>query len=120
MAVSTRPVDLTGIGATWLGLLSRAMTRGLAARAAVPARAVGGRPVLLARLRPRDRRPEALRGRRRPLDRVPTRPGSPRPSPAPRAARTHTYDLARYGLTRAEVESAFADYNALRAEVDRA
>ncbi|MFI7141924.1 sulfotransferase family protein [Streptomyces massasporeus] len=37
MAVSTRPVDLTGIGATWLGLLSRAMTRGLAARAAIPA-----------------------------------------------------------------------------------
>ncbi len=37
----------------------------------------------------------------------------------PRGARKHTYDLSRYGLSRAEVEAAFADYNALRAEVDR-
>jgi hypothetical protein len=34
--------------------------------------------------------------------------------------RPHSYDLSRYGLTRADVESAFAGYNALRAEVDRA
>ncbi|MDF3148921.1 sulfotransferase, partial [Streptomyces sp. T21Q-yed] len=37
----------------------------------------------------------------------------------PKGTRPHRYDLARYGLTRADVESAFADYNALRAEVDR-
>ena len=37
-----------------------------------------------------------------------------------RGSRPHRYDLARYGLTPADVESAFADYNALRAEVDRA
>nr|WP_262504899.1 hypothetical protein [Streptomyces sp. TRM68367] len=37
----------------------------------------------------------------------------------PRGTRPHRYDLARYGLTRTDLESAFADYNALRAEVDR-
>ncbi|MER5183931.1 hypothetical protein ABT009_37280 [Streptomyces sp. NPDC002896] len=37
----------------------------------------------------------------------------------PAGTRPHTYDLARYGLTRAGVEAAFAGYNALRAEVDR-
>lgn len=36
-----------------------------------------------------------------------------------RGARRHTYDLARYGLDREASEMAFADYNALRAEVDR-
>ncbi|MEV5105045.1 hypothetical protein ACFQ7G_24335 [Streptomyces massasporeus] len=39
--------------------------------------------------------------------------------PRPKGTRRHTYDLSRYGLTRDEVESAFADYNVLRAGVDR-
>ncbi|MBC7271381.1 MAG: sulfotransferase, partial [Streptomyces sp.] len=38
----------------------------------------------------------------------------------PKGSRPHRYELARYGLDRAEVESVFADYTALRAEVDRA
>jgi hypothetical protein len=38
----------------------------------------------------------------------------------PKGTRPHRYDLARYGLDRDEVEAAFADYNALRAEVDPA
>ncbi|TQE33510.1 sulfotransferase, partial [Streptomyces ipomoeae] len=37
----------------------------------------------------------------------------------PKGSRPHRYDLARYGLTRDEVESAFAEYNALRQDVDR-
>ncbi|MDQ0583797.1 hypothetical protein [Streptomyces rishiriensis] len=37
----------------------------------------------------------------------------------PTGARPHRYDLSRYDLTRADVDSAFADCNALRAEVDR-
>jgi hypothetical protein len=38
----------------------------------------------------------------------------------PKGTRKHTYDLSRYGLARDAVESAFAEYNVLRAEVDRA
>ncbi|MFI1732653.1 hypothetical protein ACH40E_26290 [Streptomyces acidicola] len=37
----------------------------------------------------------------------------------PKGSRPHQYDLSRYDLPPAGVESAFADYNALRAEVDR-
>ncbi|MEU9388051.1 sulfotransferase, partial [Streptomyces sp. NPDC048279] len=40
MAVSTRPLDLNGIGATWLELLSRSAARGLAARARIPGEAL--------------------------------------------------------------------------------
>ncbi|MET9435867.1 hypothetical protein [Streptomyces sp. NPDC006551] len=46
----------------------------------------------------------------------PMRPAGARP----KGTRRHTYDLPRYGLSRADVESAFGAYNALRAEVDRA
>ncbi|WP_217213231.1 sulfotransferase [Streptomyces sp. AC550_RSS872] len=117
MSVSTRPLDLHGIGATWFGLLSRAMRRGLAARTVLPGEAVVDAPYSW-------------------LGTDPTR-GAPRLYAAvgahwtdaeaarlagavarPKGTRPHHYDLARYGLTRAEVESAFADYNALRAEVD--
>ncbi|MFF8017133.1 sulfotransferase [Streptomyces sp. NPDC007929] len=118
MAVSTRPVDLNGIGATWLGLLSRAMTRALAARAAVPARQLvdapyawlgsdpaAGAPKLFAAVGARWTEADAAR--------------LPAAVARPRGTRRHTYDLSHYGLTRDEVESAFADYNVLRAEVDR-
>ncbi|MGI5378576.1 sulfotransferase family protein [Streptomyces sp. CA-251387] len=119
MAVSSRPLDLTGIGATWLDLLSRAMTRGLAARAAIPAEQlvdapyswlgsdpVAGAPKLYSAVGARWTDAEAAR-----------LPGA---VARPKGSRPHRYDLARYGLPRAQVESAFADYNALRAEVDRA
>lgn len=119
MAVSTRPPDLAGIGATWLDLLSRAMTRGLAARADIPAERLvdvpyswlgsdpaSGAPKLYAAVGARWTESEAAR-----------LPGA---VARPKGTRRHIYDLARYDLTRAEVESAFADYNALRAEVDRA
>ncbi|MGP4085075.1 sulfotransferase family protein [Streptomyces sp. KR55] len=120
MVLSTRPVDLHGIGATWLELLSRSAARGLASRAAIPREAlvdvpyswlgsdpaVGGAPKLYAAVGARWTEAEAAR-----LPEVTARPKGTRP---------HRYDLSRYGLTRADVESAFADYNALRAEVDRA
>jgi hypothetical protein len=119
MAVSTRPLDLPGIGATWLDLLSRAMTRGLAARAAIPPGALvdvpyswlgsdpaTGAPKLYAAVGARWTEADAAR-----LPEVTARPKGTRP---------HTYDLTRYGLTRSDVESAFDGYNALRAEVDRA
>ncbi|KMS67280.1 hypothetical protein ACM01_43385 [Streptomyces viridochromogenes] len=119
MAVSSRPLDLSGIGATWLDLLSRAMTRGLAARADIPAEQLvdvpyswlgsdpaSGAPKLYAAVGAHWTESEATR-----------LPGA---VARPKGTRRHTYDLARYALTRADVESAFADYNALRAEVDRA
>ncbi|MGW0774812.1 sulfotransferase family protein [Streptomyces sp. NPDC002835] len=119
MALSTRPVDLHGIGATWLDLLSRAAARGLAARAAIPPQALvdvpyswlgsdpaTGAPKLYDAVGARWTGAEAAR-----LAGVVARP---------KRARPHRYDLARYGLTRADVVSAFADYDALRAGVDRA
>nr|WP_272923414.1 sulfotransferase [Streptomyces sp. SID5643] len=119
MAVSTRPVDLAGIGATWLELLSRAMTRGLAARTAIPPEQLvdapyswlgsgpaSGAPGLYAAVGARWTGTEAGR-----LAAAVARP---------KGTRKHTYDLSRYGLTRDEVESAFADDNVLRAGVDRA
>ncbi|MFC7813491.1 sulfotransferase family protein [Streptomyces sp. NPDC057367] len=119
MAVSTRPVDPRGIGATWLELLSRSATRGLAARAAIPRQSLvdvpyswlgtdpaAGAPRLYAAVGARWTGAEAAR-----LAAVAARPKGTRP---------HRYELSRYGLTRADVESAFAEYNALRAEVDRA
>jgi hypothetical protein len=119
MVLSTRPVDLHGIGATWLDLLSRAAARGLAARAAIPPEALvdvpyswlgsdpaTGAPKLYDAVGARWTGAEADR-----LAGVVARP---------KGARPHRYDLARYGLTRADVVSAFADYDALRAGVDRA
>ncbi|MEU6304216.1 sulfotransferase family protein [Streptomyces chartreusis] len=119
MTVSTRPLDLHGIGATWFGLLGRAVRRGLAARAALPREAVVdapyswlgaepavGAPKLYDAVGARWTQAEAAR-----LAGVVARPKGTRP---------HRYDLARYGLDRDEVEAAFADYNALRAEVDPA
>ncbi|MCX4765368.1 sulfotransferase [Streptomyces sp. NBC_01275] len=119
MAITLRPLDLHGLGATWLGLLSRSMSRGLAARAAVPREALvdvpyswlgadpaTGAPKLYAAVGARWTDADAAR-----LPEVVARPKGSRP---------HRYDLARYGLTRADVDTAFAGYNALRAEVDRA
>ncbi|MFC4507534.1 MULTISPECIES: sulfotransferase family protein [Streptomyces] len=119
MAITLRPLDLHGLGATWLELLSRAMTRGLAARAAIPREALvdvpyswlgadpaTGAPKLYDAVGARWTEADAAR-----LPEVAARPAGTRP---------HRYDLARYGLTRADVDTAFADYNALRAEVDRA
>ncbi|MEV6840375.1 sulfotransferase [Streptomyces sp. NPDC051133] len=118
MGVSTRPVDLRGIGATWLELLSRSVSRGLAARPAVPPESLvdvpyswlgddpaAGAPKLYAAVGAHWTEPDAAR-----LPDIAARPHGSRP---------HRYDLARYGLTHDDVESAFADYNALRAEVDR-
>ncbi|MFI9274123.1 sulfotransferase family protein [Kitasatospora sp. NPDC052896] len=119
MAITVRPLDLHGIGATWLGLLSRSMARGLAARAAMPRQAlvdvpyswlgsdpVTGAPKLYESIGARWTEADAVR-----LPEVIARPKGTRP---------HSYDLSRYGLSRDDVESAFADYNVLRAEVDQA
>ncbi|MCF1599111.1 sulfotransferase family protein [Streptomyces muensis] len=117
MAVSTRPLDLHGIGATWFGLLSRAMERGLRARAALPPDALVDAPYSLLADDP-------AKGAPRLYDAVGahwTGAEAARLAGAvarPKGTRPHRYDLARYGLSRAEVESAFADYNVLRAEVD--
>lgn len=118
MTGTLRTVDLHGLGATWLELLSRSVERGLAARAAIPREALvdvpyawlgsdpdAGAPKLYESIGARWTEGDAAR-----LAGVTARPKGSRP---------HRYDLSRYGLTRADVESAFADYNALRAEVDR-
>ncbi|MEH0418114.1 sulfotransferase family protein [Streptomyces sp. B21-083] len=119
MAITLRPLDLPGLGATWLELLSASVRRGLAARAAVPRESLvdvpyswlgsnpaTGAPKLYAAVGARWTDADAAR-----LAAVAARP---------KGARPHSYDLARYGLTGADVDAAFADYNALRAEVDRA
>ncbi|WP_306456191.1 MULTISPECIES: hypothetical protein [unclassified Streptomyces] len=95
------------------------MTRVLAARAAIPAQQLvdapyswlgsdpaTGVPKLFAAVGARWTEADAAR--------------LPAAVARPEGAREHTYDLTRYGLTRDEVESAFADHNVLRAEVDRA
>ncbi|MFF4119137.1 sulfotransferase family protein [Streptomyces sp. NPDC001714] len=119
MAVNTRPLDLDRIGATWLELLARSAARGLASRAGIPRESLvdvpyswlgsdpaAGAPKLYAAVGAAWTEAEAAR--------------LPAAVARPRGSRVHSYDLARYGLTRAEVDAAFADYNALRAEVDRA
>ena len=74
MAVSTRPLDLHGIGATWSGLLSRAMERALRARAAIPRESLVDAPY------------PGSTTRSAPAGPSPRRPGWPTPSPARRAA----------------------------------
>ncbi|WP_105974977.1 sulfotransferase family protein [Streptomyces geranii] len=119
MDLSRRTTDLHALGATWLDLLSRAVRRGLAARAGFPREAVvdvpyswlgtdpaAGAPKLYAAVGAHWTDADAAR-----LPTVATHL---------RGSRPHRYDLARYGLTAAGVEEAFGEYNALRAEVDRA
>jgi ATP-binding cassette subfamily F protein uup len=117
MGISVNSVDLHAIGAIWLELLSRSMTRALEARSAICPDALVDVPYSWLGTAPHTGAPklyeaigahwtdyEASR-----LDGVVARPAGTRP---------HTYDLSRYGLTRTHVETAFAHYNALRADVD--
>lgn len=112
------PVDLHGLGATWLELLSRSAQRGIASRAAIPREALVDVPYSWLGSDPATGAPklyEAIGARWTDADATRLAEIAARP----KGARPHRYDLSRYGLTRADVESAFADYNALRAEVDR-
>ncbi|MFF9034684.1 sulfotransferase family protein [Streptomyces sp. NPDC014892] len=119
MVLSRRTVDPHHLGATWLDLLSRSVRRGLAARADLPREAVvdvpysslgtdpaAGAPKLYAAIGARWTEADAAR--------------LPAAAAHSRGSRPHRYDLARYGLTREGVEAEFTEYNALRAEVDRA
>ncbi|GAA4935228.1 sulfotransferase family protein [Streptomyces coeruleoprunus] len=119
MAVSTRPLDLEGIGATWLGLLSRAMTRGLAARADIPPEQLVDAPYSWLGSDPATGAPKLYAAVGAPWTEADAA-RLPAAVARPKGARKHTYDLSRYGLSRSDVESAFADYNTLRAEVDHA
>ncbi|MDX3456079.1 sulfotransferase [Streptomyces sp. ME02-8801-2C] len=119
MVLSRRTVDLPALGATWLDLLSRSVRRGLAARAGFPREALVDVPYSWLGSDPAAGAPklyDAVGAHWTEADaaRLPT------VSTHLRGSRPHRYDLARYGLTRDDVEAAFADYNALRAEVDRA
>jgi hypothetical protein len=119
MSVTVRPLDLHALGATWLGLLSRSMRRGLAARAAVPRESLVDVPYSWLGSDPATGAPklyDAIGARWTEADAV----RLPEIAARPKGTRPHSYDLARYGLTRADVDAAFGDYNALRAEVDRA
>ncbi|GAA2134615.1 sulfotransferase [Kitasatospora kazusensis] len=119
MAITRHPLDLPGIGATWLELLSRSTTRGLAARAAIPREALVDVPYSWLGSDPATGAPklyESIGARWTAADaaRLPT------VTARPRGTRPHSYDLSRYGLTHADVATAFADYNTLRTEVDPA
>ncbi|AVV40210.1 sulfotransferase [Streptomyces sp. ID05-04B] len=119
MAITRRPLDLHELGATWLALLSRSVRRGLAARAAVPREALVDVPYSWLGSDPATGAPklyDAVGARWTDADAA----RLPRIAARPKGSRPHSYDLARYGLTRADVDTAFADYDVLRAEVDRA
>ncbi|MGW0844102.1 sulfotransferase family protein [Streptomyces sp. NPDC002787] len=112
------PLDLHVLGAQWLELLSRSMDRALAARADIPREALVDVPYSWLGTDPTTGAPklhEAVGARWTDADAA----RLPEIVARPKGSRPHHYDLARYGLTRAEVDTAFADYNALRAEVDR-
>jgi hypothetical protein len=118
MTGTLRPLDPHVLGAQWLELLSRSMERALAARAAIPREALVDVPYSWLGSDPATGAPklyEAVGARWTDADAA-RLPGI---VARPKGSRPHRYDLARYGLTPADIESAFADYNALRAKVDR-
>ncbi|MFJ5266251.1 sulfotransferase family protein [Streptomyces sp. NPDC088387] len=118
MAVSVSPRDPHAIGEDWLRLLGESMTRALRARAAMPADAIVDVPYSWLGTAPETGAPklyEAIGADWTDAEAA----RLPGVVARPRGSVRHTYDLARYGLTREHVESVFADYNTLRAEVDR-
>ncbi|MGW2047902.1 sulfotransferase family protein [Streptomyces sp. NPDC001858] len=118
MAITLRPLDLHGLGATWLELLSDSVRRGIAARAAIPPGALVDVPYSWLGSDPASGAPklyDAVGARWTEADAA----RLPQVVSRPRGTRPHRYDLSRYGLTRADVDAAFAGYDALRAEVDR-
>ncbi|MEV6173980.1 sulfotransferase [Streptomyces sp. NPDC051954] len=119
MAISRRRIDPHAVGATWLDLLSRAMQRGLAARADIPREALVDVPYSWLGSDPATGAPklyDAVGAHWTDTDAA----RLPEVATRLKGSRPHRYDLSRYGLTHADIESAFADYNVLRAEVDRA
>ncbi|EKX67020.1 sulfotransferase family protein [Streptomyces ipomoeae] len=113
-----RTVDLHGIGAQWLDILSLSVRRALAVRASVPSEALVDVPYSWLGSDPATGAPklyDAVGARWTDADAA----RLPEVAARPKGSRPHRYDLARYGLTRDEVESAFAEYNALRQDVDR-
>lgn len=119
MTGTLRPLDLRVLGAQWLELLSRSMDRALAARSGIPREALVDVPYSWLGTDPPTGAPklyEAVGARWTDTDAA----RLPEIVARPKGNRPHRYDLARYGLTRADVDAVFTDYNALRAEVDRA
>ncbi|WP_210592821.1 sulfotransferase [Streptomyces sp. GESEQ-35] len=118
MALARRNVDLHTLGATWLDLLSRSVHRGLAARADIPREALVDVPYSWLGSDPATGAPklyDAVGARWTDADAA----RLPEVATRLKGSRPHRYDLSRYGLTHADIESAFTGYNALRAEVDR-
>ncbi|WP_405804052.1 sulfotransferase family protein [Streptomyces sp. NBC_01187] len=118
MGVGLSRTDPHTIGQDWLRLLGETMARALRARSAMPPDAIVDVPYSWLGTTPEVGAPklyEAIGAHWTAAEaaRLPEAAGRPR------GARRHTYDLARYGLNREAVEMAFADYNALRAEVER-
>lgn len=119
MTGTLSPLDLHELGAQWLELLHHLVRRGMAARSAVPREALVDVPYSWLGTDPATGAPklyDAIGAHWTDADAA-RLPGI---TARPKGSRPHRYDLARYGLTRAAVESVFADYNALREEVDRA
>ncbi|WNZ08325.1 sulfotransferase [Streptomyces sp. 11x1] len=119
MALSRRTVDPHHLGATWLDLLSRSVRRGLDARAGIPREAVVDVPYAWLGSDPATGVPklyDAVGARWTDADAA----RLPQVATGLKGSRPHRYDLARYGLTREDVEAEFTEYEALRAEVDRA
>jgi hypothetical protein len=107
MAMNTTEIDPVAIGQTWLGLFATGIDRARAARRRLPAYAVVDVPYRHLTDDASERMPQLF-------DRLgaPWGPAEQAALDAALAARPtgHRYDLARYGLTQADVDRALADY----------
>jgi hypothetical protein len=107
MAMNTGEIDQRAIGQTWLGLFATGIDRARAARRRMPAYAVLDVPYRHLTDEARDRMPELFERLGAPWG-----PAEQRALDAALIDRPtgHRYDLARYGLTQADVDRALADY----------
>jgi hypothetical protein len=107
MAMNTTEIDPLAIGRTWLGLFATGVDRARAARKRMPSYAFLDVPYRDLTDEASERMPELFERLGAPWG--PTEQGALDAALASRPT-GHRYDLARYGLTQADVDRAMADY----------